>query len=240
MLVALDLTARQAARVLTQALKTRAKLEIDPRPEFMDSPLWGTLANREQDTLLVHVLDAGQNVALPTLIGAMCDVRTILSEQLYMFSTMIVDASTGTAPRHISLAVPDVIQVANRRRFARRSPIEPIPVRLTVPGAAQPFVGNLANISRNGLACRAPRRELEDLLLIGDEIGLEFALPWANQLYALGATVCIKTPGTDQDHFTVGFEFVANDAAARATLELLRAALDGETQRLTEMDGNNQ
>jgi len=37
MLVTLDLTTRQAHRVLLQALRTRAKLEIEPRPEAMSA-----------------------------------------------------------------------------------------------------------------------------------------------------------------------------------------------------------
>lgn len=238
MLLALDLTARQATRVLTQAVRLRAKLEIDPRPVFLDTPLWGTLEGREQELLVVQLMETRQELVGASLIGAMCDVRAVLSGQLYLFSTLIADATDNTAPRRLTLAVPEVVQVANRRRFTRRSPIEPIPVRLTVPGARDPFVGNLANISRNGIGCRVAKRELEDLLLIGNEVRVEFVLPWTNHVYSLPAEVCTKNECYDQDHLIIGLEFRADEAAARATLELLRTALDNETQRLTEMDGD--
>lgn len=237
MLVALDLTVRQAARVLAQAVRTHAKLEIDPRPEFLDAPLWGSVEGQERDLLAVKLLTGGDAIALPKLVGAMCDVRTILSEQLYLFTTVIVDVAAETAPRRLHLAAPQNVQVANRRRYTRKSPLEPIPVRLTLAGRPDPYVGSLANISRTGLACRVLRRELEELLFIGDEVQLEFVLPWATQIYSLPAQICGKNLAPDQEHVSVGFEFIAQTAATQATLELLRVALDNETERLTELDG---
>lgn len=238
MLLALDLTTRQATRVIEQALRTRAKLEIDPRPDFLDSPLWGTLTGRENNLLAITLMNTNSDVPLTTLVGAMCDVRTILSGQLYMFSTVIVDASDATAPRRLTLAVPDLMQVANRRRFTRKSPTEPVPLRLTVPTADQPFVANLANISRSGLGCRVRRKELDNLLLIGDEVGVEFVLPWISQVFTLATEVCTKTPSQDPDHMIVGLEFKTQTSAAQATVDLLRAVLDNETQRLIETDGD--
>lgn len=238
MLLALDLTPRQAARVLAEAVRRRAKMEIDPRPEFLESPLWGTLESRDQDLLLVYLLDAGHNMTPAKLIGAMCDVRTILSDQLYLFSTVIVDAADATTPQRLTLAVPEGVQVANRRRFSRRSPVEPIPVRLTIGGSPQPHIGTLMNISRTGLGCRAARRDLDALLLIGDEVQIEFVLPWTHQVFALPGEICVKNPCHDPDQMIVGIEFRASGAAGQATLELLRTTLDNETQRLTEMGGD--
>ncbi len=238
MLVTLDLTTRQTTRVLEQAVQNKAKLEVDPRPEFLETPLWCAIERREQDLLVVNVLDVDDDTSFVRLIGAMCDVRTILSEQLYLFSTVIVDALENTAPKRLSLAIPEAIQVANRRRFTRKSPTEPVPVRLTIPGVPQPAVGSLGNISRNGLGCRVSRKELDDALFIGDQAQLEFVLPWINQIYALTAEICTKNTCHDADQMLVGFEFIANDAASRATLELLRVALDNETERLIETDGD--
>lgn len=232
MLVALDLTARQAARVLAQAVRGRAKLEIEPRPEAIDAPLWCCVESRDQDTLTVTLVGGGPDRPLPGLIGAMCDVRTVLAGQLYLFSTLIVDASDSTAPRRLTLAIPDVVQVANRRRFARKAPTEPIPVRISVPGHADTFIGTLANISRTGLACRSRRQELEDVLLIGDEVTLEFVLPWVAQVHNLPGVVCLKA--TDHDHLLVGFEFAASTVAAGARLELLRSVVESETERLLD------
>lgn len=239
MLVALDLTARQSARVLAQALRTHAKLEIEPRPEHCTMPLWGTLELREQDRLQVSLLGTGPDAPLTSLIGAMCDARTILSEQLYLFSTYIVEATDDTAPLRLKLAAPDAIQVANRRRFARKTPTEPVPVRLTLPGWPEARVGTLTNVAANGLGCRLPRRDFDPVLFIGDELELEFVLPWTDHVYALPATICNKTPCHDLEYMNVGFEFVTSkNAATRANVDLLRAALQTETARLTELEGD--
>lgn len=236
MLVALDLTARQAARVLEQAVRFRAKLEIDPRPEAAGELLWGTLEGREQDLFLVNLHHPGAQGALPHLIGAICDVRMILSDQLCMFSSFVVDVRDNAVPQRLTLAVPDTIQVANRRRFARKSPVEPVPVRLSLGADQANFVAILSNIGPTGLGCRTANRELDEALLIGDEVQLEFVLPWAHDVFTVWAAVCTKNATGDNGHMTVGFEF--DPAKSDACLERLRAALNDEAARLTEMDSD--
>ncbi len=235
MLVALDLTARQTARVLTQAVRTHAKLEIEPRPEHQHVLLWGCVESQDRDTLLVELHDPPAAVSLALLPGSMCDVRTILSGQLCMFSTYVVEVSENTVPRRLRLAVPETIRVANRRRFARHTPQEPLPVRIHLPGNSTPFVAILSNIGPQGLASRIVSQELGESLFIGDEVQLDFSLPWSAELYTLPAAVCSKTVCGDEGHFIVGFNFLhrANDHL----LGQLRAALHDEAARLVETDG---
>jgi hypothetical protein len=235
MLVTLDLTTRQAHRVLLQAIRTRAKLEIEPRPEAISALLWGTLAGQEQDSLLVDLHDAGQDITLAALVGAMCDVRTILSGQLCLFSSHIVDATARAVPQRLMLAVPDTIQVANRRRFTRKAPIEQVPVRIAVPATEAPFVAILSNIGPSGLACRAVNPEVDDILFIGDRVQVEFVLPWSNEVYTLPASTCSKARCREEGHLLIGFEFMS--AEDDAHLAHLRAALNDEAARLTEQEG---
>lgn len=237
MLVALELTPRQAVRLLAQAVQTRAKIEIDPRPEFLDTPLWGAVESRQQDLLVVQVLGAGNKIQLGSLTGAMCDVRSIIAGQLYMFASVIVEVSENTAPPRISLAVPDSVQVANRRRFARKSPTEPISVRITTTTTAQALSGEMTSVSRTGIGCRVPHQVADEQFFIGDEARVEFVLPWLQQVYSMPAITCNKNACQDHEHVVVGFEFAPQDAAAKANLELLRVALDNETQRLVDLEG---
>lgn len=236
MLLALDLTARQAARVLAQALRCRVKLEIEPRPETCTTLLWGTLVSGERDLLKVDLHDFGDDVSLAALTGATCDVRSLIGGELYLFSTFIVEATENTVPQRLVLATPELIQVANRRRVMRKTPHEPVPLRLTLPSSPQPFVAELANIGQGGIGCRLAQGELEQLLLIGDEVQLEFVLPWSSEVYRLPAIVCGKTAYAD-DRVVVGFEFRTPDPAAAAALERLRIALTTETARLSDTNG---
>ncbi len=235
MLVALDLTARQAARVLTQAVQSHAKLELEPRPGAVSTLLWTTIADRDEDMLILHLHDAGEETSLTGLIGAMCDCRMILSSQLCMFSSFIVDVLGEGVPRQVVLAVPQTIQVANRRRFARRAPTQPVPIRLSLCDVETPFVAILSNIGAKGLGCRVVSRELEDALFIGDEVRVEFVLPWHTQAFALPASVCSKTSCGEEGHMIIGLEFVNGEDTS--LLDELRAALNAETARLTGLDG---
>lgn len=236
MLVTLDLTARQAARVLSQAVHTHAKLEIEPRPESCSALLWGGVVGREQDLLQVDLYESGRTVAIAALIGAMCDVRTILSGQLCIFTTFIADANPNVVPPRILLAMPETIQVANRRRFARKTTTEPVPVHVSIPGLQSPVVAVLANIGPNGIGCRIVDPGPDDPLFIGDELEVEFVLPWSDEVFTLSACVCAKTPRKEEGHLVVGLEFVPRDK--QAVLDRLRTALSEQTARLTETDGD--
>jgi hypothetical protein len=236
MVVTLDLTARQAARVLAQAVRVRAKLEIEPRPESCRSLIWGTIDGRQDDLVQVVLHYAGQELASVGLVGAMCDVRTIVSGQLCMFSTCVMDVINEAVPRRLTLAVPQTIQVANRRRFARRCPTEPVPVRICVAGSGPPFVAVLSNIGPNGIGCRVASRDLDELLLIGDETKVEFVLPWSSDVYVLSAVTCSKSAERDEQCMAVGFEFVGTKDDAM--LQRLRNALNSEAARLIESDGD--
>jgi len=236
-LVALDLTPRQAARVLNQAVRGRTKLELEPRPEAARALLWGTLVGSEPEVLRVDLHDREHETPLAGLIGAMCDVRTCLAGQLYLFSTFVLDANDGTVPHRLTLAAPETIQVANRRRHTRLTPLEPVPVRLGVGGTLKPVLAELANIGPRGLGCRVSAGDDAGLFYIGDPVAVEFALPWNSDLFALSAVICNKGPSSEPTHVLVGLEFSASDAAARAALERLRAALLSETARLCEPGG---
>jgi len=236
MLVTLDLTARQATRILAQAVSLRATLEIEPRPETHSALVWGRVVDRQDGQLFVDLHDSGHELALRGLYGAMCDVRTILGGQLCLFSTHVLDVVDHAVPQRLVLAVPELVQVANRRRFARKQPHEPIPVRVQVPGPHPPFLATLCNIGLRGLACRAAGRELDDALFIGDEVELEFTLPWTTDIFRLPACTCGKTRNGDDQTLAVGFEFVLRES--EPALARLRAAVTDETARLTEMDGD--
>lgn len=236
MISSLDLTERQAARVLEQAVRLRAKLEIEPRPELHLDPLWGIVAGREQDLISVELLGARGEAPIRSLMGCMCEARTILAGQLYIFETAIVDVSERTAPIRIALTAPAMIRVANRRRFGRRAPVDAVPVRMLPAGAAQPVVGALSDLSRTGLGVRVARAGADGLLLIGDQVDIEFSLPWSKTVYALAAAVCSKTACQGSDEMAIGLEFSPIDATQKASLELLRATLDSEHDRLLDTE----
>jgi len=238
MLVSLELNPRQIARVLAAALHSRARVELEPRPETCDELLWGMLVGEARNLLEVDLTDRGRLISLDPLVGAACDVRTIIAGELYLFSTCILEIVAERVPPRLRLAQPEFIQVANRRRFARSATVEPVPVNLGVAGHQQPFLAELANISAGGIRCRASGAEIGDLLFIGDTVQLEFTLPWMNESYALQAAVCGKEEARDHTHLLVGLEFATQRPEDAAAVQHLREALLTETSRLTEQNGD--
>jgi hypothetical protein len=238
MLLGLDLTPRQTSRVLEQALRNRAELEIEPRNTVDDQPLCGRLVGRERDLLRVDLPDRDPATPLSALVGAFCDVRSALSGDLYMFSTCVMDVSDASVPQSLLLAVPQTIQVANRRRFERRVPRGWAQAQLTGGPIDVPQAGAILSISPTGLACRVVHPQLDDLLLIGDEIRVSFRLPVHAESFELPATVCNKSLARDKSYLDIGLELDPEpaDPTARQALERLRMVLS-DTATDTTRDG---
>ncbi len=225
MLAAVDLTPRQAARVIEQAVRSRARVEIEARSR--EGAISGTLGERQDHLLCVQLHNRERDWPLAGLLGAFCDVKTVLSGHLYIFSTCVVDVADQASPQRLFLEVPPAVQVVNRRKFDRRNATEDVEVQFWPPGAPQPIVARLCNIGLGGLGCRGPRQELEDLLLIGEEVRITFQLPGSADVYDLATVVCVKTAAGDGQNLDVGLEFplVAPESPAAPTLSQLRSVL---------------
>ena len=228
MLVAIDLTQRQAARVLEQGLQTRVRVDIEPRSQKV--VLCGSLVAKERDLLRVDLHDYGHDWPLSGLVGALCEVKTTLSGQLYLFSTCIVDAIDDALPQHLLLAIPGVIQVANRRRFDRKPLNEELLIQVWPDGGTSSIQGVLLDIGHGGLSCRLPKREAEELLLIDDTIRLHFQLPGIEEPFDIPALVGVKTTSSEEQYLKIGLEFRIPPPGdpAQAVLARLHAVLSRE------------
>ncbi len=238
----IDLNPRQASRVVEQAVRSRAALEIEARTLPRDGAMRGVLVGREDELLRVDLDPSTQPLPLHALLGACCDIRTVLSGQLYLFSTCVIDAFEHNTPQRLLLAMPETIHVANRRRFERRTLKEFSQVRLWPSESKTPYIGELCNISGDGLACRMVRGELDELLLVGDGVRVCFDLPSFGESFDLPAVVCNKSTSHDELQLIVGLEYQrgpATEPAATAAIERLWGILCEMTTNLSGMDGES-
>jgi c-di-GMP-binding flagellar brake protein YcgR len=184
------------------------------------------------------VLDEGLALPLTVLIGAFCEVQTILSGELYTFTTCVLDVVEDGFPGRVLMAIPETIQVANRRQFERTNATVASQVRLRTDAQAAPAVGLLANVSADGVACNLPGTTLDQALVLGDEVLVSFELAGFDGLFELPAILANKTVTRDRRQLSLGLKFNvrADDPTAQHTLERVRAALY-ELMTNTDMDG---
>lgn len=239
MQLAIDLTPRQAARVLEQALRAKAELELEPRNLPDGDPLHGKLLGREGELLAVQVHDPPSAVPLSVLIGAFCEVETVLSGELHRFSTCVLDVVEDPPPRRLLVVVPETIQVANRRQFERTNATVASQVRLWVGSQPGPAIGLLANVSADGLACNLPGTALDKDLALGDELRVHFELAGFDETFELPVVLCNKMLTQDKHQLSLGMNFNVRPECPtdRNTLERLRAALVELMANSADMDG---
>lgn len=239
MQLAIDLTPRQAARVLEQALRAQAGLEIEPRNLSGDEPLRGTLIGREGELLSVELRDGKLVLPLGVLIGAFCEVRTVLSGELYLFTSCVFDALADSVPGRVLMVIPETIQVVNRRQFERTNATVASQVRIWVGEERTPAVGLLANVSADGLACNLPGTDLDAVLSLGDPLRVSFELAGFDEIFELSAVLCNKALARDQQQLSLGLKFDAraDDPMAQHALQRVRAALAQLMANSTDLDG---
>jgi hypothetical protein len=167
------------------------------------------------------------------LIGTYCDAILELGENRYLFSTDVTRVEpSGPIIRgvRIYLTRPEVIQVAQRRRFRRIQLPQAAQVEIRwkgEDGSGGGGIGWLYNIGQEGLACRVDSA-LADRLWIGQEIKIGFSLrPAELEHYALDAVICNKTPAGTPDRTILGMQFLsgAGHEASGTMQETLRRRL---------------
>lgn len=239
MQLTIDLTPRQAARVLAQALRAQARLQIEPRNLPEGETLRGQLTGREGDLLVIELTDDQHALPLTVLIGAYCEVQTVLSGELYTFSTYVLDVAKGGHRTQALMVAPQTIEVANRRQFERTVATVASQVRVWTAAQQVPTVGLLADVSVNGLACNIPGTGLDEALAIGDGLRVSFEIAGFDEVFELPVILCNKAITPDKQQLSLGVQFNAqpDDPVAQHTLQRIRAALLKLTTDSTEMDG---
>lgn len=209
MLTTIDLTPRHAARILEQAVRCRSRLDLEPTAWNDGQTIRGTLWRREGNLLTV---DLDQRNGRPEgsmlhLIGAFCDIRTMLQGHAFVFSTCVLDVIEGTDPVKLIIAVPESMQLTNRRRFERTNATVASQVRLWIDEQSPATVGLLVNIGPEGLAAQFVGAGLADAVMVGDTVRVSFEVAGFEESYKLPSVVCTKSLSTDNTILSVGVQF---------------------------------
>lgn len=257
---AIDLNERQTTRMLEQAIRYHAVVLLEPRiwapgevvrcrlessgspwspRRIYSAPLVVTTCP-EDEPAITAASGRGSRTAdiqlverFTPLIGSYCDATLQLGENRYFFSTDVtrVDpVGPGRLGVQLYLTRPDVIQVAQRRRFRRIQLPRASQVEIRWPspdGSIAGGVGWLYNIGQDGIACRTDTL-LADRLYIGQEVVINFSLrPGEAEHFILDAIICNKTPAGTRDRTILGMQFLAGEGheASATVRESLRRRL---------------
>lgn len=257
---AIDLNQRQTARTLEQAVRYQASVMLEPRAwdgsEAVRCQLEACELSSQSRRLYAAPLvlvtcpdDAPADTTasglsgraaeakiverFSPLIGTYCDGVIEMGENRYLFSadvTRVEPLGPGRPGARIYLTRPDVIQVAQRRRFRRIQLPQAAQVEIrwrNDDGSNAGGVGWLYNIGQDGIACRSDTL-LADRLCIGQEVTIDFSLrPGEAEHFILDAVVCNKTPAGTQDRTILGMQFQVGTGheATLAVREALRRRL---------------
>lgn len=239
MLSALDLTQRQASRLLEQAIRTRARLNIEAQSHQVGSGFRGVLVAREGNVLTVELFPRVEGVPPISLIGSFCEVGSQMAGELFFFTSCVLDVIEAGGPTRLLLSMPELIQVANRRRFERTNTTVASHVRLVQQNRPQAATGLMANISATGLAFTLGVTECEDPVLLGDDVRVQFELAGFDETFELPAVICNKHVSADRQRLLVGLEFAVkdDDLVARHTLARVHAMLNEMMSESSSLEG---
>lgn len=224
---AFELSERQSTRVLEQARRCKAPLELRPRTWEPEQCLTGQIEEADRVELLVEL--AGESdLDLGQLAGTCCDGELALSGNRYLFGTSVIEAEWSDGSWRVRLSRPEQMLVAERRRFWRADVAPPSQVVITpqTVGELSPARAELYNLSPDGMACAVDQAAF-DTLLIGEPIDLAFTLVGEDRTYVLPGIVCNKMPGATEGNFIVGIQFdvPGDDTAGQAALASIRNVL---------------
>ncbi len=234
MRVALELPHRQAARILEQALRQQPEFLLEMGRGDDLAELRARLVERDGDLLAAELIDAPADLQPDTLIGLYFDARVNLSDQLYLFTSTLIECGDGP-PARILFSEPETITVVNRRRFERTNATIAAQARFFFNDEGQGFLGLLSSISGSGLAANLPDDACNAVALVGDRVRVRFELPGFEGDFELPGVLCSKDLDRKNDQTSLGVEFdVQGDAGAAEDLQRLRACLAEMTINLTD------
>jgi c-di-GMP-binding flagellar brake protein YcgR len=224
MITALDLTQRQSGRLLEQAIRAQAPVDIEPR-NFPDGEHFaGFIAARSGSVLTLQLgPGAPRHFALP-LVGAFCEVRAPLGGQVFLFTTCVLDVVEAGTHTQLLTSMPEIVQVANRRRHERTSASVACAVVVSSPTGSH-MAGVMENISPTGMACSFADAVMADLW-VGDDVQVAFELAGFDETYELSAIICNKTHQREKRTYLVGLEFKVIAPADRESLNRMRGRLN--------------
>lgn len=202
-----DLSPGQSERIIEQAIRHHAEVILAPRAWTDDGGLDARLCGREGELLILEC-PLSQDGTTDTLIGVHIDAQMVLGGTLYLFDTHLVDVDHAEPGTLLLIATPAVLQVAQRRRFQRRTLMSKCNVRLTGGRDDEQWAstGRLLNLSGDGMACRIDEATAKRLKT-GDTLHVQFHPAEADTPFEFSSAVTNLSEAGSEGFALLGLQF---------------------------------
>lgn len=199
-----ELTDRQSARVIEQAIREEVTIRLDPHYSSGLEPFGVRLVAEEAEHLMFRILedqgDAGQGL----MPGQYCQAQFSLAESVYLLSVYVVELKQ--AEQLLRTGRPKLVQILERRRFIRSGVAAPTTLTLRWLTEDRQTTAPLFNVGGGGLAFRVPK-DVSDAIAIGDVLQVSFELPGLPRQFDLKINICNKTVASDEQSVIIGSQF---------------------------------
>lgn len=206
----IKLDIEESQQILENGIRTQSQLVLES-PEFGENTINGYLISGDASALLMEI--TGQPaIALQRLANCRCDVR-LYSDRRYGFSAIIQAIPQWGKSCCLALTRPRTINLYERRRFlrAKLAPSTQVKIEWQANGVMHRHQATMLNISAEGLACRV-EDDVAAVVQAGEQVRLQFDLPYCARIFDFQATLCNKTPASE-GHTILGLHFETTPGA---------------------------
>ena len=216
-----ELNDRQSARVMEQAIRAGTPMRLDPHHASGSEALCVQLVDDNPERLTFRYASTQAALAEELISGQYCQVQFALNGAIYMISVHIV--AIEAAEGRLLTSRPNVVQLLERRKFARIQLATRTPVAIRWLDQDRLAEASLFNIAGGGLAFKISK-DFGDKIHVGDLMEVAFELPGLPRRLQFKISICNKTVASDDLSVIVGAQFqeTPEDGQAGALDELRR------------------
>ncbi|MGD2109341.1 MAG: PilZ domain-containing protein [Phycisphaerae bacterium] len=212
--------AATTAALLATAIEHRATVYLRSSSERAVLALSGTIIGGDAACLTLTLRHVDGTRGLSLLDGPL-EATVEIEGRRYRFETRITAARTPAVETRVSVAMPERLVPADRRRSPRRQ--FRCGTHVTLTRSTQSGNGALEavllNLSPEGMACRLAEESAASLS-VGQAIGVEFELGAPPERFDLRAQVCNMIEGGTPGQAVIGLAFSADGQSEREQCRL--------------------
>lgn len=223
-----ELSDRQSARVIEQAISQQVPVRIDPHHSCGLVPFSAQMVSTDGDQFTFRILEETSPCSEALVPGLYCQAEFSVGGSPYLLNIYLTEIHLQE--HTLCTNRPKLVQVLERRKFMRAQTAPATTITVQWPAESRQALAKLFNIAGGGLAFRIDN-EMADYIAIGDVLEAQFELTGLPNRFAFPINICNKTLASDEQSVIVGAQFQESGPGVQAgDLDELRRFLAAQQQ----------